>query len=138
MSARYLIGFDGSEASERAADFAADVAAISGASLHFVYVIEGRGRSGRVDLTEDQEADVEQAERIAGPALIRYRERGLEVSHEIRRGKPGDALTDAVKDLPAHHVFIGRKAMPSLADRLLGGVAVTLVQHSPVAVTVVP
>lgn len=134
----YVVGFDGSEASERAADFAADAALAAGARLHFIYVIEGRGQSGKIDAQAAEDPNVDKATRIVGPALIRYRQRGLDVSQEIRRGKPGDAIKEAVVENDAAHVFIGRKATPTLADRLLGGVAASLMQNSPVAVTVVP
>ena len=40
MSDIYIVGFDGTEASGRAADLAADLAKTSGATLHLVLVLE--------------------------------------------------------------------------------------------------
>ena len=40
MADIYIVGFDGTDASERAADHAADLARASGAALHFVLVLE--------------------------------------------------------------------------------------------------
>jgi nucleotide-binding universal stress UspA family protein len=139
----YIVGFDGTEASHRAAKLAAGLAKTSRARVHLVLVLEWSPYSflTQEELAERhkrREAELKRAAEIVAPIAIELAEEGIEVTSEVRYGHAGELFCEIADALAASQIFIGRKGSRSLADRLLGGLAVTLVQASPVPVTVVP
>ena len=143
MSDIYLVGFDGTEASERAADMAADLAKKSGAALHLILVLEWSPYSflTKQEIEERhqrREEELVRAARIVEPLAARYEGQGITTTSEVRYGHAGEIVSQIATQMNAKQIFIGRKGARSLTERLLGGLAITLVQISPVPVTVVP
>lgn len=139
----YVVGFDGTEASERAADLAAGLATKSGAALHLVFVLEWSPYSflTQEELAERHQRRTEELDRaakIVDPVVTRYSGTGLAVTSEVRYGHGAEIISEIAKEKRATQIFVGRRGSRSLAERLLGGLTMTLVQISPVPVTVVP
>lgn len=143
MSDIYIVGFDGTEQSRRAGEFAAETAKKSGAKLHVFMVLEWSPYSFHTpeELAERKgrrEEELKRAEADVQPFADKLKKTGVEVSTEVHHGNAGDLLCQSAKDKDASQIFIGRTGTSSLAARLLGGLAVTLAQVAPVPLTIVP
>lgn len=143
MSDIYIVGFDGSEHSSRAVEYATSLAKKSGAALHLVQVIEWSPYSFHTpeELAERhgrREQELERALAMVQPVTDALNAGGLTASCEARHGNAGDILCNVASEKNAAQVIIGRTGDSALAQRLLGGLAITLAQVSPVPVTIVP
>lgn len=138
-----IVGYDGTDPAERAVSFAADRAAAEGASLHLVHVLEWSPYSF---LTADELAErhkrrneeLIRGEAILEPALKKLTERGLGATSEVRHGHAGELLCKIAAAKGAAQIVVGRKGSSGLEQRILGSLAITLIQAAPVPVTVVP
>ena len=143
MPETYIVGFDGTAQSNRAVDFAAERAKKSGATLHLVQVIEWSPYSFHTpeELAERhgrREQELERAKAEVQPAVDKLNAAGVTATCEVRHGNAGDLLCKMASDMGAAQIIVGRTGDSGLAQRLLGGLAITLVQVAPVPVTIVP
>ncbi|WGF87914.1 universal stress protein [Marinivivus vitaminiproducens] len=143
MTELFIVGFDGTEPSERAARYAAVRAKAEGANLHLLHVLEWSPYSF---LTQDElhdrhrrrNAELARAATIVEPMEQEIQAAGVTVTSEVRHGHAATVMCEVAKTTGATQMFVGRTGSSSLAERLLGGLTFTLVQASPVPVTVVP
>ncbi len=138
-----LVGFDGTDAAHRAVEFAANRAEISGCPIHIAYILEWSPYSflSAQELEERHQRRSEElgrAEATLTPALEILRNRNITVTHEVRYGHSGELMCKIAKEKQACQIVIGRKGGSGLGARLLGSLALTLVQAAPLPVTVVP
>lgn len=144
MSNTFLVAVDGSEGSVRAADFATERALASKSTLVLAYVIEWSPYSFHTpdELAERHKRREEEIERaqstVLGPVSKSVKDKGVDVEVVVHHGHPSETLVDIAKDSGATQIFIGRKGQSRVASLLFGSVAGSLVQTSPVPVTVVP
>jgi len=139
-----LVGFDCSECSERALEYAADWATASGRELIVAHVIQWSPFSFQTPQENEErhkrrEAELEQAHReIVDPVVNRLRERGLKVQGVIRHGHPAETLCEVATESGAAHIVVGKTGSSRIRAQLFGSVAHSLVQISKQPVTVVP
>jgi nucleotide-binding universal stress UspA family protein len=138
-----LVGVDGSESSRRAANFAAMQAKAGGARLLVAYVIEWSPYSFNTPEENEQrhkrrEEEIARADAHLDPLLGELRAAGLQVESLVRHGHAADVLSGLAGEYGAGQVFVGRRGHSKIAAMLFGSVAGSLVQVSPVPVTVVP
>ncbi len=143
MSDKYIVGYDGTAQSNRAVAFAAGRAEKTGASVHLVLVIEWSPYSFHTpeELEERhkrREQELDRAKATVQPKVDELEKQGLKASCEVRHGNASDLLCEIAKDGGATQIMIGRTGDSGLAQRLLGGLAINLVQVAPVPVTIVP
>ncbi len=143
MTDTYIIGFDGTDQSNRAIEFASGRAKSSGAALHLVHVLEWSPYSFHTpqELAERhgrREQELERANAMIQPVVDRLNKDGLTATCEVRHGHAGDIICKIAEDKKAAQIFVGRTGDSALVQRLLGGLALTLLQIAPVPVTVVP
>ncbi|GLQ06478.1 universal stress protein [Sneathiella chinensis] len=143
MPYNYIVGFDGTDQSRRAVDYAAAQAEKSGAELHLVFVIEWSPYSFHTaaELAERKGRRVQElkrAEEIVLPLAEELKARGV-VSHAVaRHGNAVEVLCSLAKEKETAQIIIGRTGDTALTQRLLGGLAISLAQASPVPLTIVP
>lgn len=137
-----LVGVDRSDASTRAVEYAADEARDSHSALKLVHVINW----SRYSFTTNEEnatrsverkREVDSAQRDVIDPLLKDLE-GLDVSYEIRFGKPSEVLADIATDEGHSLVFVARTGDSGLREAIFGSTASRLVQHASVPVVVVP
>jgi nucleotide-binding universal stress UspA family protein len=138
-----LIGYDGTEAADRAVQFTANRAAAEGCPVHVIYVLEWSPYSflSAQELEERHQRRTEElsrAEATLAPALRVFTDRNIPMTYEVRYGHSGELICQIAKEKKATQIVLGRKGGTALGARLLGSLALTLVQASPVPVTVVP
>lgn len=144
MSRKIVVGFDGSEASRRALDFAVSRAKVLGDSLVIAHVLEWSPYSFLTpnELEERHKRRGEELARaeeaIINPVLKSVEDAGVPVTKVMKYGHIAETLCKIAKDEDAALIFIGRTGDTGLSSRLFGSVAGTLAQVAPVPVTIVP
>jgi nucleotide-binding universal stress UspA family protein len=143
MSDTYIVGFDGTEQAQRAVNFAAGRARQSGGQLHLVHVIEWSPYSFHTpeELAERhkrREQELDRGKAMVQPVVDDLEKKGVKATCEVRHGHAGDLLCEIAAERKAAQIIIGRTGDSALSQRLLGGLAITLVQVAPVPVTIVP
>ncbi len=143
MTDIFIVGFDGSDAAQRAVDFAAARAKLAKAKLHLVQVLEWSPYSFHTpeELAERhkrREQELDRANGIVQPVTDKLNASGIETTCEARHGNAGELLSAIAEEKSAVQIIVGRAGGSGLANRLLGSLAITLAQASPVPVTIVP
>ncbi len=143
MTDTYLVGFDGTDQARRAVDYAAARAKLSGAHVCVVLVIEWSPYSFHTpeELAERhkrREEELDRAQAMVQPVVDELKGAGVDASSEVRHGNAGDLLCQIAGEKSATQIIIGRTGDSGLAQRLLGGLVLTLAQAAPVPVTIVP
>ena len=137
-----LVGVDRSDASRRAVEYAAQEARESGSALKVVHVINWSRYSfttneDNASRHAERQREIESAQREVIDPLVEGLD-GLEVSSDIRFGKPSEVLADAAKEEGHGLVFVARTGDSGLREAIFGSTASRLVQHANVPVVVVP
>lgn len=144
MSRKIVVGFDGSDASIRALDFAVSRAQAQGDSILIAHVLEWSPYSFLTpsEVEERHRRRKEELQRaeaaILTPMVRRVEEAGIPCSTTLRYGHIAETLCRIAKDEGAAMIFIGRMGDSGFASRIFGSVAATLAQVAPVPVTIVP
>ena len=143
MTDIYIVGFDGSSQSRRAVDYAANSAKSSGAELCLVHVLEWSPYSFHTpeELAERhgrREQELKRANAEVQPVIDELNKGKIKASSEIRHGNVADLICEIATKKNASQIIIGRTGDSALAQRLLGGLVLTLAQIAPVPVTIVP
>ncbi|WP_408898180.1 universal stress protein [Nocardioides sp. R1-1] len=138
MAGTIVVGVDGNERAERAAETAARLAAATGAALHVVCAysreqsaeVEAGGERLTVSVSEES-ADIaaRTAARLAG--LV-----GGTVTSAAVHARPADALLAEAERLDATLVVVGNKRMQGIA-RVLGSVPAAVAHHASCDVYIV-
>lgn len=144
MARTFLAAIDGSSGSERALTVAIDSAKAAGMKLLVVHVIEWSPFSFHTpeELAERHKRREEELERarqvLLGPAESKAKDAGVACETVVRHGNPAETLASLADDHQVAQIFIGRKGQSKIGALLFGSVAGSLIQISPVPVTVVP
>lgn len=147
---KFVVATDGSKRSEAALEHALDLAGATDGSLTVVHVVtpevqtEG-GSDPVVDpsnvaerlLIEDEEDAEVRGERILENAAELAAEHGADVETELLHGDPVDAVAAYAAEVEADGVVVGHRGLSRRAEEHLGSVAKSLIERSPVPVTVV-
>jgi len=136
-----VVATDGSESVRRAVDVAVDVAARFDAEVHAVYVVD----EGEVESTPDEvREDLREAlddhgeaalEAVADAATARDPE--LDVTAEVREGRPAAEISTYAQDIDADAVAMGTRGRHGENRFLIGSVAERVVRTCPVPVLTV-
>ncbi|HEX6144222.1 MAG TPA: universal stress protein [Geminicoccaceae bacterium] len=144
MTEVILLGIDGSPNSERAADMAAEHARAAGRKLLVAHVIEWSPYTFNTPEENEvrhrrREEEIDRAEaHVVRPIVERLRRAGVESETVVRHGHAAEMLGQLAKEHDVKQIYVGRIGQSRLRDLLFGSVAGSLVQISPVPVTVVP
>ncbi|HEY0198755.1 MAG TPA: universal stress protein [Rhodanobacter sp.] len=132
-----LVGYDGSESSRRAFQFAVDLARCGGGRVRVVSVLQvteggadavalmmtDNGANRSRELLDELRAMVPDADKL--------------VDIELTHGSPGDVLLAQVQQHNIDHVAIGHTERGALARWLVGSVSSDVLARAHVPVTVV-
>jgi nucleotide-binding universal stress UspA family protein len=132
-NARIVVGFDGSEPSERALAWATEEAKLRGAVLEIVMAWEVAGvvyAYGYVPslLPSLEEEARDAAEKILAETAEKARAAGVEVETEARRGQAADELVEAAEG--ADLLVIGSRGHGGFTGLLLGSVSAQCAHHA--------
>ncbi|MBQ1013898.1 universal stress protein [Micromonospora sp. M51] len=135
-----LVAVDGSDASRRAADVAADTAVSLGVPLVAVHAYRHPGSSGPGDmqpLVYDEAKLHREQERMLAGWLTGLTEdhRGLRLTCQATRGRPGTVLAEASRS--AQLAVVGGRGRGEVTGLLLGSVSQSVLHHAQCPVMVV-
>ncbi len=144
MTGKIVVGYDGSAAGRRALDFALARAKAQGASVLIAHVLEWSPYSFLTP-EELEERHVRRKEEMARaetavmkPVLEKLGESGVPIETVIKYGHIAEKLSEIANEAGAMQLVVGRDGNGSLAARVFGSVAGTLVQITTVPTTIVP
>ena len=144
MADKFVVGFDGSEAAQRALDFAIKKAAAQGGEIVIAHVLEWSPYSflTPTELEERHKRRKEELERaeeaIIAPAVKSVEGKGVNIQTALRYGHIAETLCDIAKKENAAQIVIGRNGHSTFGSRIFGSVAGNLVQTAPIPCTIVP
>lgn len=135
MYKNILVGVDGSDSAQRAAEVAAGLASATGATLHIVTAVDEKGAPA--DLPEGMRplSPGERAEAIATQVAESLSYDGT-VQASPAPGKPADALVQVAKEIDADLIVVGNRRVQGIS-RVLGSVATDVAHHAPCDVYIV-
>jgi len=144
MSARIVVGLDGSDAESRAVAYAKKLAKLIGeCELILVFVIEWSPYSFQTpeenaERHKRREEEIEAANtRVVTPAVEALRKEGFDVRGIVRHGHVADLLDQIAVAEGADQIVVARTGEHGLAQRVFGSSTANLVMHASVPVTVV-
>lgn len=137
MAELIVVGVDGNERAERAADTATRLAAATGAGLHVVcaYVRDQAAEISVADGTHEVSISRESAD-IAARVASRLAEVVPGVTSSAVQGRPADVLLAEADRLDASLIVVGNRRMQGIA-RVLGSVPAAVAHHAPCDVYIV-
>jgi nucleotide-binding universal stress UspA family protein len=144
MTRKIVVGYDGSDSSKSALNFAVNIVKAQGGSLVIAHVLEWSPYSflTPVELEERHKRRAEELERaetaVLAPIVASLADSGVKVSTALKYGHISDTLCAITKEEGADQIVLGRTGHSGLSTRLFGSVAASLAQAAPVAVTIVP
>tara|TARA_R110002012_G_scaffold184410_2_gene350928 strand:- start:1438 stop:2031 length:594 start_codon:yes stop_codon:yes gene_type:complete len=144
MTAKFVVGYDGSDASNRALDFAISRVKLQGGMVMIVHVLEWSPYSflSASELEERHKRRKEEMERadkaLVAPVLEKVRAEGVEATGKIRYGHIAETICKIAAEEGAVQIVIGRNGHTTLGSRIFGSVAGHLAQAAPVPCTIVP
>jgi nucleotide-binding universal stress UspA family protein len=137
MIRRILLGYDGSESSDHAYRFAAELARRYEAELHVLAVARPPDLGDEVET----EALIEHSRRHYEQMLAKLRRR---LSHDVVTahtslavGHPAEQLVRYAEQHGIDHIVVGHRGHTLFERWLIGSVARQVIAHAPCAVTVV-
>ncbi len=143
---RYLVCLDGSDNSHRAADWAAALAARTGAALTLLHVVQWDGHAWTnaaqvaqlPDLHEQLESDA--WEYLLTPVQTKLHDQeGLsDVDARLVFGKPAECVGEIAEEIGATLVVAGTRGHSTLVGLVVGSVAHRLLQVAKRPVVIVP
>jgi nucleotide-binding universal stress UspA family protein len=136
MFSHLIVGWDGSDLSERAVNVAAEVAQRFGARLEIVEIIEPVPHRG----PDRAERDAERAAQIdrARSPLERCKRRGVEATFRLAEGNDiAQALAAEAHRSGADLLVLGHPASGGLERRLAGDVAERVIRTATIPILVV-
>ncbi len=137
---KILVAIDGSKASEQAFEYAMKEAALHGAKLHVVYVVEtGLFSSLPADNTVEimYSALEKEGEEVLAKARTLAKERGVPLATSIQQGHAGNEIVNLAEQQKADLIVVGSHGK-SKADRLLlGSISNYVVTHGTITTLVV-
>jgi nucleotide-binding universal stress UspA family protein len=144
MSKIYLAGLDGSDESIRAATYAAQQAGHASAKLILAHAIEWSGFDilGPEELAERHKVraiEIGRAqEHIIKPMMALLADLNLDIETVVHHGHAAQTLLTLMEGHKVGHIFIGRHGASRLTIAIVGSTTNSIMQASPVPITVVP
>jgi nucleotide-binding universal stress UspA family protein len=134
-----LVTTDGSEAAERAAPYAADLAETADATLHVLHAVDVQARGGLFDAGGVSREFVDRLEEQGRDAVDRLEE---QVDHgavrsDVRRGPVPEVVNGYVDEHGVGVVVVSSAGQSSLVGQRIGSTAGDVLRSSPVPVLVV-
>jgi nucleotide-binding universal stress UspA family protein len=135
-----VIATDGSENTQKAISYGIEIAKLSGATVHALYVLDTTSFSS-IPMDAGWEEIYEILKTEGKKAVNQVKERGeasgLEVREVLSEGHPSNEIIDFAEDNNADLIVMGTLGKTGLDRFLLGSVAEKVVKNSKVPVLVV-
>jgi len=140
---RIVVGVDGSPASARALDWAADLATATAAEVAVVHAFElapyvTGAPFGVLSMAPPGDVEGSLLAEVDGSWCAPLRERGVTYRPVLREGGAGAELLSVATEETAGLIVVGTRGRNGLREALLGSVARYVTHHARCPVVVVP
>ncbi len=135
---KFLVAVDGSDESERALEYAVEMASAADASLDVVHAVTPRiYTEDNRKIIEDMSDAEDRSEDVLEDARSLAREHGFEgeVRTESLYGDPVEVISSFSEDYTC--LYVGHRGLSKQYNQAMGSVARELIARSPTSVTVV-
>lgn len=134
-----LVPTDGSGGMERVSDHALEIAQLSGATVHVLYVVDESAYSTIPDDARDQVRDAltDDGESATKAIAERALDRDIDIIREIRWGAPAAAIIAYAIENDIDLIVMGTRGKTGFERYLLGSVAEKVVRASPIPILTV-
>jgi nucleotide-binding universal stress UspA family protein len=132
-----VVGYDGSETSERALDQAIELAKGLGDTIVVVFGYAPPGIWGG-EIAEHEEAIEELGTRVTGQAQARAAAAGIEIEVQMVAKRGSEALVDIAASRSARMIVVGSYGETPLKGAIIGSTAYKLLHQAETPVLVVP
>jgi nucleotide-binding universal stress UspA family protein len=133
-----LVGIDGSEGSERAVRWTAELAASLGARVVAVHVYEPLAHLGDTESLDFREMEDATEKRLRQEWVKPLVDGGVEIDASIHHGVPAEVLLDVAGQREVDLMVVGARGLGHLRSLALGSTSSKLIQSAPCPVTVIP
>jgi nucleotide-binding universal stress UspA family protein len=137
-SLRILVGYDGSDASFRAIQFALRMSRLDGVSIWVVHAAQPPAAVVEPRTDEEQTSEVDAIRETLRELQGRATQDGIRLTAWSREGPPAAVLLAAADELKADWIVVGTRGLRGASRTLLGSVSATLLDRSGRPVTVIP
>jgi nucleotide-binding universal stress UspA family protein len=138
---RILVATDGSENAEKAASYGINIAKITGAEVHALYVISTQNAVTPRTVTGWGEAVEEYLENKGKVAIEKVKKMGKDAGVKIEpvflRGIPADKVLEYAEENNIDLIVMGTQGLTGIKKFLIGSVAENVVRHSKIPVMVI-
>lgn len=132
---KIVVGADSSPTARRAVVAAADLARLTGGSLHIVAAVEPERGPNRTEVGGYVDPGHPAAGLLEDLAAI-GKERGLEPIVHAAGGPPAEAVVQLAEELDADLIVVGNKGMKGVR-RILGSIPNSVAHNAPCSVLIV-
>ncbi len=144
MTEQVVVGVDGSEASRRAVQLAADVAKTRGFRMVIVHVIPWSPYSFNTPTENEERHERKQAElqaamdQVVQPMVALAHDMGITPDTVIKHGQPADVIVELSEETATRYIFLGRTGDSVVRQAVFGSMPIRIIQNAKIPVTVVP
>ena len=135
---RLLVGYDGSEASYRAVQWALRIARWGGAAVFVVHAATAPPTVMEPRTDEEQFSEVDAIGGTLRDFMADAARDGIQLEAGSREGPPVEVLLAAADEVHADWILVGTRGLRGASRALLGSVSGALVERARLPVTVVP
>ena len=132
-----IVGFDGSDSSKRALDWACEMAGALGDRVVIVFGYAPGGYGGG-EIPTHREAVEELAEKATAEGAARAESAGIEHEVRLKPLKPSHALIEAGGEGDARLIVVGSHSEGPIKGAIIGSTPYKLIHESTVPVVIVP
>lgn len=132
-----LVGYDGSDASRRAFQFAIDLARCASSRVRVVSVLQVTEGGADASALMMADSGTQRAQELLEELGTIVPDAASLVDIELVYGSPGDVLLSQIEQHGVDHIVIGHTERGALARWLLGSVSSNVLARAHVPVTVV-
>lgn len=135
---KMVVGYDGSESSRKAVEWAVSLAGSLKNDIVVVSVVKLPEFSPSIDEIDEAYADGEKYYRPLLEKIVKYgEEQGVLIQTEILRGHPAESIVRYAFDRKADLIIMGTRGMGGFKNLIIGSVAQKVVSYSKVPVLVI-
>ncbi|MBP1763225.1 MAG: nhaX 1 [Firmicutes bacterium] len=136
---KILVAYDGSADSEKALDWACDMARQVDATVHAIFVLELYDYFALEDTFYRplEGAYREVADQKFAQIQEKYKNSGISVTTHVQKGVPDVEVIRCAHDISADLIICGTRGLGGIARVLLGSIAHKLVTYSDIPVLVI-
>jgi len=131
---KILVGYDGSESSERAVTLACSLARKYGAAITVVHAFPHLPRLSAP--SQDDTREIHAARRFVEVLVKRLSHEEVEVVPDVLEGPAADAILNAAKAHDVDLIVIGRRGLGKFSGLLLGSTSDRVLHYATVPVLV--